>query len=70
LTPTAQHRNAQQLSQFTEVNHLYSWKYDIALLSMIVDRAVRFAKPNILERGVSGQAKVKQARVQRLGSMM
>ncbi|GAQ12308.1 hypothetical protein ALT_9629 [Aspergillus lentulus] len=102
-TPMARHRNAQQLSLFAEVNRLYSRKYDVARLCMMVDRAVQFAKPNILKLGqptkrvgqavsfvdmfdqepdsyaglclyldnlLSGQARVGQARPQRLGNMM
>jgi hypothetical protein len=101
--PTARHRIAQQLSLFTEVNRLYSRKYDVTRLCMMVDRAVQFVKPNILKLGpsmkrvgqvvsfvdmfdqdpdsyvglclyldnlLSGQARVGQARAQRLGSMI
>lgn len=59
-TPTARHRNAQQLSFFTEVNRLYSRKYDVKRLSMMVDRAVQFTKPNVLKLGRS-MGKVGQA---------
>jgi hypothetical protein len=102
-TPTARHRNAQQLSPFTEVNRLYSRKYDVKRLSMMVDRAVQFTKPNVLKLGcsmgkvgqavsfvdifeqepgsyaglclyldslLSGQARARQTRGQRLNSVM
>jgi hypothetical protein len=47
-TPTARHRNSQGLSLFTEVNRSYSLRYDVKRLALLVDRALHFAKLELI----------------------
>ncbi|KAL3485065.1 fungal-specific transcription factor domain-containing protein [Aspergillus germanicus] len=48
-TPTARHRNSQGLALFTAVNRSYSLRYDVKRLAMLVDRALHFAKMELVK---------------------
>ncbi|KAL2802337.1 hypothetical protein BJX63DRAFT_118467 [Aspergillus granulosus] len=48
-TPTARHHSSQGLSLFTEVNRSYSLRYDVKRLALLVDRALHFAKLELIK---------------------